>query len=63
MLNLMATAKLSQFCAPLFNVYMNLDVWRDYVEYGTDNAHGFDMSFAEWCGIAPFRRDSELVWC
>lgn len=61
--SLLATAKQHHYAGPLIDVYMNVEVWADYIEYGTDNAHGFDMSFAEWCGIAPFRRDQQLVWC
>ncbi|MGA7808088.1 hypothetical protein [Bradyrhizobium sp.] len=62
-MRILATEKQYHFAAPLLSVYMNLEVWADYIEYGADNAHGFDMSFAEWCGIEPFRRDQQLVWC
>lgn len=61
--SMLATTKLHHFVFPLIQVYMNLEAWADYVEYGTNNAHGFDMSFAEWCGIEPFRHDEQLVWC
>jgi hypothetical protein len=46
-----------------WNVYFDHVVRADYQEYGEDNAHGFDMTFEEWCGVAPFRRDPQLVWC
>jgi hypothetical protein len=45
----------------LANVFFSREVMADYREH--TNTHGFEMSYKEWCGIAPFRRDPDLVWC
>lgn len=54
--------------SPSFAIYMDLTAWQDYVGYRDWFAHGRSdgftcMSFAEWCGVEPYRDDPYLVWC
>ena len=46
-------------CGYLFDLYLNLEVWGEYVS----RRCCFDMTFAQWCGVEPDQYDSNLVWC
>jgi hypothetical protein len=50
----------------LASIYMNIEVWQDWLDFLAvidKRGYGDFMSFAEWCGVEPYRADTGIIWC
>lgn len=45
-----------------YSVFFNRDVEADWREHIQERPNEY-VSYPEWCGVAPHRDDSQLVWC